>query len=86
MLEQARELAATLVGEEGPWHDEADALIAGADPANWPEPPRRFVTGSGQEAGARQRPAREESPAQWLTRDFRSRCRSEAYCALGSRP
>ena len=34
ILEQARELAATLVEEEGPWHDEADALIAGADPAN----------------------------------------------------
>jgi ATP-dependent DNA helicase RecG len=34
LLERARKLAATLVGEDGPWHDEADALIAGADPAN----------------------------------------------------
>jgi ATP-dependent DNA helicase RecG len=34
LLERARDLAATLVGQDGPWHDEADALIAGADPAN----------------------------------------------------
>jgi ATP-dependent DNA helicase RecG len=34
LLEQARRLAAGLVGEDGPWHDEADALISGADPAN----------------------------------------------------
>ncbi len=33
LLERARELARTLVGEPGPWHDEADRLLAGADPA-----------------------------------------------------
>jgi ATP-dependent DNA helicase RecG len=34
LLEQARALAATLVSEDGPWQDAADALDAGADPAN----------------------------------------------------
>jgi ATP-dependent DNA helicase RecG len=34
LLEQSRELARELVAEAGPWHDEADALLAGADPAN----------------------------------------------------
>ncbi|HWE80499.1 MAG TPA: ATP-dependent DNA helicase RecG, partial [Gaiellaceae bacterium] len=34
LLERARDLAVKLVEEEGPWHDEADAILAGADPAN----------------------------------------------------
>ena len=34
LLERARELAATLVAEDGPWQDDADALLAGADPAS----------------------------------------------------
>jgi ATP-dependent DNA helicase RecG len=34
LLERARDLAASLVAEAGPWQDEADALVAGADPAN----------------------------------------------------
>ena len=34
ILERARELARTLVAEDGPWHDEADRLLTGADPAN----------------------------------------------------
>jgi ATP-dependent DNA helicase RecG len=34
LLERARELARELVDEPGPWHDEADLLLAGADPAN----------------------------------------------------
>src|SRR3954470_23503194 len=34
VLERARGLARDLLGEPGPWHDEADALLAGADPAN----------------------------------------------------
>jgi ATP-dependent DNA helicase RecG len=34
LLEQARELAAALAAEDGPWQDAADALLAGADPAN----------------------------------------------------
>jgi ATP-dependent DNA helicase RecG len=33
LLEQARRLARELAGEEGPWHDEARRLLAGADPA-----------------------------------------------------
>jgi ATP-dependent DNA helicase RecG len=33
LLEQARELARELVDEPGPWHDEADALLAAADPS-----------------------------------------------------
>ena len=31
LLELARDLARTLVEEDGPWHDEADQLLAGAD-------------------------------------------------------
>jgi ATP-dependent DNA helicase RecG len=34
LLERARELARDLLAEPGPWHDEADALLAGTDPAN----------------------------------------------------
>jgi ATP-dependent DNA helicase RecG len=34
LLEQARKLARELVTEPGPWHDEADALLADADPSN----------------------------------------------------
>jgi len=34
LLERARDLAQKLVSEPGPWHDEADELLAGADPAN----------------------------------------------------
>jgi ATP-dependent DNA helicase RecG len=34
LLEQARELARDLVDEPGPWHDEADRLLADADPAS----------------------------------------------------
>jgi ATP-dependent DNA helicase RecG len=34
LLERARELAQELVDKPGPWHAEADALVAGADPAN----------------------------------------------------
>jgi ATP-dependent DNA helicase RecG len=34
LLERARDLARTLVSEPGPWHDEADQILAGADPAN----------------------------------------------------
>ncbi|HEY4347021.1 MAG TPA: ATP-dependent DNA helicase RecG [Gaiellaceae bacterium] len=34
LLERARQLASDLVAQDGPWHDEADSLIAGADPAN----------------------------------------------------
>ncbi len=34
ILERARDLARTLVDEDGPWHAEADRLLAGADPAN----------------------------------------------------
>jgi len=34
LLERARELARGLVAEDGPWHDEADRLLQGADPAN----------------------------------------------------
>jgi hypothetical protein len=33
LLEQARGLARDLVGEPGPWHDEADALLVDADPS-----------------------------------------------------
>ncbi len=33
LLAQSRELAARLVGEDGPWQDEADAVEAGADPS-----------------------------------------------------
>jgi ATP-dependent DNA helicase RecG len=33
LLEQSRELAARLVGEDGPWQEEADAVEAGADPS-----------------------------------------------------
>ena len=33
LLEQSRELAATLVDEDGPWQDQADAVEAGADPS-----------------------------------------------------
>ena len=33
LLERARELAHALVDEPGPWHAEADALLAGADPS-----------------------------------------------------
>jgi ATP-dependent DNA helicase RecG len=32
LLEQARELAETLQSQDGPWHDEADGLLGGADP------------------------------------------------------
>ena len=31
LLEQARQLAAELVAEDGPWHDAADALLTGSD-------------------------------------------------------
>jgi ATP-dependent DNA helicase RecG len=34
LLERARELARELVAEPGPWHDEADLLLAAADPSN----------------------------------------------------
>jgi ATP-dependent DNA helicase RecG len=34
LLERARDLARELVTEPGPWHDEADRIVAGADPAN----------------------------------------------------
>jgi ATP-dependent DNA helicase RecG len=34
LLERARELARDLIADDGPWHDEADRLLAGADPAN----------------------------------------------------
>jgi ATP-dependent DNA helicase RecG len=34
LLERARALAQTLVDEDGPWHDEADQLLAGADPSS----------------------------------------------------
>jgi ATP-dependent DNA helicase RecG len=34
LLERARELARELVAEPGPWHDEADLLLADADPSN----------------------------------------------------
>jgi ATP-dependent DNA helicase RecG len=34
LLERARDLAQRLVAEPGPWHDEADEILAGADPAN----------------------------------------------------
>ena len=34
LLERARKLARELVGEPGPWHDEADVLLADADPSN----------------------------------------------------
>jgi ATP-dependent DNA helicase RecG len=34
LLERARDLAQKLVAEEGPWHDEADEILAGADPTN----------------------------------------------------
>ena len=34
LLERARDLARTLVDEDGPWHDEADQLLAGADPSS----------------------------------------------------
>ena len=34
LLEQARGLARELIGEPGPWHDEADVLLADADPSN----------------------------------------------------
>ena len=34
LLERARDLAQELVTEPGPWHDEADRIVAGADPAN----------------------------------------------------
>jgi len=33
LLERARELARSLAAEDGPWHDEADRLLAGADAA-----------------------------------------------------
>jgi ATP-dependent DNA helicase RecG len=33
LLEQARDLARGLAGEDGPWHDEADRLLSGADTA-----------------------------------------------------
>jgi len=33
ILERARELARELVDSDGPWHDEADRLVGGADPA-----------------------------------------------------
>ncbi len=33
LLERARELARELVDEPGPWHDEADRLLASADPS-----------------------------------------------------
>jgi ATP-dependent DNA helicase RecG len=33
LLERARDLVRRLVDEDGPWHDEADRLLAGADPA-----------------------------------------------------
>jgi ATP-dependent DNA helicase RecG len=34
LLERARELARELVAEPGPWHDEADRLLADVDPAD----------------------------------------------------
>jgi len=34
LLERARELAQALVGEEGPWQDDADRLLATTDAAN----------------------------------------------------
>ena len=34
LLERARDLAQRLVSEPGPWHDEADEMLAGADPSN----------------------------------------------------
>ncbi len=34
LLERARDLAQRLVSEPGPWHDEADEILAGADPSN----------------------------------------------------
>jgi ATP-dependent DNA helicase RecG len=34
LLERARALAHELAGEDGPWHDEADRLLASADTAN----------------------------------------------------
>ncbi len=34
LLERSRELAAELVGEDGPWQEEADAVEAGADPSS----------------------------------------------------
>jgi ATP-dependent DNA helicase RecG len=34
LLERARELAQRLVAEPGPWQDEADEILSGADPAN----------------------------------------------------
>jgi ATP-dependent DNA helicase RecG len=33
LLERARELALALAGQEGPWHDEANRLLASTDPA-----------------------------------------------------
>ena len=33
LLERARELARELVDEDGPWHDEADRLLAATDPS-----------------------------------------------------
>jgi ATP-dependent DNA helicase RecG len=34
LLERARGIAQTLVGEDGPWQDDADRLLAATDPAN----------------------------------------------------
>jgi ATP-dependent DNA helicase RecG len=34
LLERARDLAQKLVTEPGPWHDEADEILTGADPTN----------------------------------------------------